>query len=191
MIYLKEDFPEIVVSFCEGFTRRTLLKARKFTRSSTKDENFLAPDVGQRLTSFACMLRPSNQPSFHSASWGLRDLTMVLPQAAVAHFPLAATAMLRKILTTVSGWFAHKIKSNIKRTSYDVLFMLAPDVGLEPTTLRLTAACSAICNEKHQYNSWATLRLKTIPITKLYIYFLSLSLHLNTFHHRKTVGNLH
>ena len=69
--------------------------------------------------------------------------SFLLPQAAVAHFPLAATAMLRKILTTVSGWFAHKIKSNIKRTSYDVLFMLAPDVGLEPTTLRLTAACSA------------------------------------------------
>ena len=36
-----------------------------------------------------------------------------------------------------------QIEENNKRSrSYDLLLLLAPPVGLEPTTLRLTAACS-------------------------------------------------
>ena len=38
--------------------------------------------------------------------------------------------------------FKFNMKQKIKRTSEDVLLILAPQTGLEPVTPRLTAACS-------------------------------------------------
>ena len=92
---------------------------------------FAVPDIYLRATSTLAIYRPlhSPAPSLHP------------PLAAVR---LGSVNAATRLLIRVS-FARNQIEKRIKRkqsTKMELCFFLAPPVGLEPTTTRLTAACS-------------------------------------------------
>ena len=70
----------------------------------------------------------------------VRSRCLLLPPAAAARSPVNSRRSLRTRAVGLSQEKQTKEKADYRMV---VCFSLAPPVGLEPTTLRLTAACSA------------------------------------------------
>ena|GEM_PF-3799599 len=99
--------------------RQSEMRSRFFMRKSGKPKRLAATWLlklgSDSHVSARCMLGLSNRASLLSRSWSLRDLTGSSPFV---------------LINQDTVWFYHTVS------------WLAPQVGLEPTTLRLTAACS-------------------------------------------------
>ena len=73
----------------------------------------------------------------HFSCAGTKADSLHLPPEAVVCFALAVTTIaVGKVLTAVGDGSGSRLESNTKRTPYGVLFVLAPDVGLEPTVYK-------------------------------------------------------
>ena len=101
--------------------------------------NCFCSDLNQRRSPFETW-SPVCTTVCHALCFGTSEISLLLPQAAVDFF---AVEQPNSSAETKGRWLSSMQERDTKKAYTNVYALfVAPCVGLEPTTLRLTAECS-------------------------------------------------